>query len=78
MMARFCFVYFYFIFSVTFVAEIIQNSHLFSQENVFCLLVLFFPRPNSAWPLTFWLKYTMCCTIDTIEAVQDSVIRQST
>ncbi len=43
-------------------AEVIQNSHIFSQENGFL-------HPKSAWSLTFWLEYTMCC-IDAIEAVQ--------
>ncbi len=73
----FLFCLFYFIFSSTCTsfAEISQNSHLFRQENGFvCLLVCFcflFSHPKSAWSLTFWLwlKYTMCCTIDTIEAV---------
>ena len=64
-----CFVLFilFLLPSAASVAEIIKNSHLFSQENVYFVL----PHPKSAWStLTFWLKYTMCCTIDTIEAVQ--------
>ena len=86
MMVRFCFI-FYFIFSATSLAEIISNSHLFSQESVvflflflFLLICLFcfFPTPKRLVVDVLVLKYTMCCAIDTIEAVQGSKIWHST
>ena len=40
----FLFCLFYFIFRGKIVAEIIENSHLFSQEKVFCLFYFYPPQ----------------------------------
>ena len=57
----FSFVLFFLLPSAASLAEIIQNSHFLSQEN-------FFPTPKTLGRRHS--KYTMCCAIDTIEAVR--------